>query len=214
LSAILILLVITPVIFGWTLSTPWKDWTAPLLLEFIFGMAIGTIFCEGWRLRPAISCALGAAAIATFATVLAVGITDGTIVYGFARPLTWGIGAALIVAAFALADVRHRVPFVLRPAEKLGDASYALYLCHPLVLPLMLAVGVPKLIEPAQHGYTFAILFFGLAIAAAIMLHHVDEAGRKRILAAFRTTKLKRHGPDLSVENGKTRPVNLIPMSP
>ena len=91
----------------------------------------------------------------------------------------------MIVAGIALTDTQREVSPLLNPAVKLGDASYALYLCHPLVFLAMGAVGMTELIEPALHPYAYALVFLTCVVIAALMLNSIDEAIRKRLLAVF-----------------------------
>jgi exopolysaccharide production protein ExoZ len=185
LSIILVGLVTVPSAIGLVLQTPWKDWTSPLLVEFVFGMLIGLAFSEGWRLHPTMSCAVIVLAAATLAAAQFHGLVDVAAISSYARLLTWGTGAALIVAAIVLTDTRREIPFLLKPAVPLGDASYALYLCHPIVFSLMTAIGITKLIDPTIHPHACAAAFVTLAIIAALIINRVDEAVRKWLLARF-----------------------------
>jgi exopolysaccharide production protein ExoZ len=189
LSITLVALALIPQAFGIALPMPWKDWTSPLLLEFVFGMIVGSAFCDGWRLRPAISCVMVLLAGTMIAVAQFQGLVDSRVTSDFARPFTWGTGAALIVAALALTDTRREVPLLLEPAITIGDASYALYLCHPIVFALMRAAGIPELIEPTNYPYLYAAMFSVSAIIAALIVNRVDEAARKWLLATFATSR-------------------------
>lgn len=188
LSIILVTLVTMPLIFGLALPMPWKDWSGPLLLEFVFGMLVGLTFCEGWRLRPAISWVIVFGAVALITATQYNALVDGAQIYGLARPLTWGVGAACIVAGIVLTDTRRKLSWLSNPAVKLGDASYALYLCHPLVFLTLGALGMTELIEPTMHPYAYALIFLTLVVVAALTLNSIDEAVRKRLLAIFATS--------------------------
>lgn len=101
--------------------------TDPIILEFVFGMAIALILRTGARL-PQVACYLliGVAVAAPSLLLWRPSLTWWT------GPLTrsefWGIPAAMIVTAVVLVDRPLIVPVLI---VALGDASYALYLVHP-----------------------------------------------------------------------------------
>jgi exopolysaccharide production protein ExoZ len=97
-----------------------------IVLEFLFGIAIGRAVPRLQSLHPAIG---GIVGLTGFVLLLIV-----PVVSGFARPLTWGIPAACIVGAGVSTElsVRRRRPRWLLDA---GNASYATYLTHGFVVP-------------------------------------------------------------------------------
>jgi exopolysaccharide production protein ExoZ len=100
-------------------------WSNPIILEFVFGMEIALITSMRITLPFAARIVLVIAALAAFHLN-----ADGAGI----RPLVYGLPAAALVAAAALAPA----PNALNRAEawlvRLGDASYALYLVHPFVM--------------------------------------------------------------------------------
>jgi exopolysaccharide production protein ExoZ len=154
------------------LDTPWRDWTAPLLLEFIFGILIGAAYYAGWRLPRGSIIAL-ASAIAIIAVAEQTNL-DRASIFGFARPLTWGVGGALIVVT-ALAN-NNAIRFLGRPFVLLGDASFALYLFHPLALSLIRPSA-----EPA-HPVLYAVAFCVLAVAGSLLINRADNRVRQWLL--------------------------------
>jgi peptidoglycan/LPS O-acetylase OafA/YrhL len=138
------------------------DWPAPLflanpmVLEFAGGMLVWYAITRGWRppTRWAVVMAAGA-----FAVLLALPLA------GPLRCLVWGAPAAAIVAIAVAMEPRwgKRLPAsVLR----IGDASYAIYLVHPFVVPAL-----------AVHGWVGMLGWMGMlgcvpaSIAAGLAVH-------------------------------------------
>ena len=114
-----------------TLPLPFAYWFDPIILEFCFGMAIALAYRAGLRLSPAFVWLLILAAIAAFAA---------TTVWGASAPwraLAWGAPSAAIVAALVLSSRVAPAGPVGRVFGFLGDASYSIYLTHPLVFPVV-----------------------------------------------------------------------------
>ena len=148
LSAILLALAAT----GSITRTAWTD---PILIEFAAGMWIAEV--RRGRADGRVV-AVGGAAVLVGLLWLYPGILDRVRLF------------AAMLAVAAMAWTLSREPVRARPRlEALGDASYAIYLTHLLVIkPLFaLAAGVPPaaLIVPAAM----------LGIAAGIIVHHRVE---------------------------------------
>lgn len=107
-------------------------WSNPIILEFIMGAWIGYARLSNFRISGASAAGLALAGIAGFALQVASGFDA----HGAWRPLLWGAPAAAIVAAATLFpwDVSARA---WGPVIFLGDASYALYLSHPIALRML-----------------------------------------------------------------------------
>jgi peptidoglycan/LPS O-acetylase OafA/YrhL len=110
-------------------------WFNPLILEFVFGMLLAVVYSSGFRLPPLSAALLLLAALAGFAIPFAPWLPE------LPRWIGWGIPSAFAVAALSLSSS----PLRLAGIAGLGDASYALYLIHPMV------IAVARL--AAQHGY-------------------------------------------------------------
>jgi exopolysaccharide production protein ExoZ len=184
LSALLFAIVTIPSLLGLELTAPWSVWTSPLVYEFVFGMWIGLAFREGWRIPPVISCVLVTAALFLMIYCYMAGITADEPLAGhyYSRPLTWGVGAAMIVGAVALSSVERPVPYLLKPMVVIGDASYALYLFHSFVPFILMVVGVPRFINPMLYPYSYSALFVVLSIASSLVVHSIDERVRRLLL--------------------------------
>jgi peptidoglycan/LPS O-acetylase OafA/YrhL len=101
-------------------------WSSPIILEFCAGMALAQVRAAGVTLPAAARLALPVLALVLLA------------VFAQAPPqlriFAWGIPAALLVAAAALAPSSAVPSRAARALARLGDASYALYLVHPFVM--------------------------------------------------------------------------------
>ena len=131
-------------------------------LEFVFGMAIGTLVLRRALVAPR--------ALFALAVVLVIGVCVATAYSGrefleiaWWRP--WAVGLPMALLVYAALGLEHSK--VLAPAwlRAQGDASYALYLWH---VPVIGAIGL------ALHGIhlhgtpaRLAIVFGGYALAIA-----------------------------------------------
>lgn len=149
-------------------------WTDPILIEFAAGMWIG----EVWRGRAdARMVAIGGALVLAGLLLLYPGLLDRIRLF------------AAVLAVAAIAWTLRGEPARRRPRlEALGDASYAIYLTHLLVMkPLFaLAAGVP----PAALIVPAAIL----GIAAGMIVHHRVERPIARALDPARIRARSRAG--------------------
>lgn len=107
--------------------------TDPLLLEFAAGAILGYLYLQKKRMNPAplfiVSILLLGLEIAGWS------IAEIFDMYGtrFGRLVRFGLPAFFVVAAFLSANTQISA-WRLRSLERLGDASYSLYLSHLLVL--------------------------------------------------------------------------------
>jgi len=144
----------------------------PIVLEFLFGCAIGWYFLGHGRPHVPFV-AVVAAVIAIFA---ASQLHETGAIAPLWRCLYWGIPAAVIVAYTVSLTFVPQGP-VGRFAELLGDASFSIYLVHVTVIyvivgrlnALLIGKGLMTRIEPAILLSTIA------AIAAGVAFHFVVE---------------------------------------
>jgi peptidoglycan/LPS O-acetylase OafA/YrhL len=125
---------------------PLSFWTQAIILEFVAGMWIGLAWLRGLRIG------VGAAASLVLAGLAILLLTDPDAVdfAGVQRLWRWGLPAALIVAAAALLPMPRLDGSPAAAAlSRVGDASYALYLCHPFALR-----GLAVIWERAGLGQT------------------------------------------------------------
>lgn len=146
-------------------SAAWPAWTIladTIVLEFLFGVLLGKAVVAGQRLGIASATLLF---VGGFLAILMLPPASDV-----ARVLVWGLPAAALVsgAVFMEPIAGGALPgWLLR----LGDASYAIYLSHGLVLP---AIGI-LIVEAGLSGLVgeFAAIFLCLLLssAAGLLLH-------------------------------------------
>ena len=168
------LAVLLPVLLPLGLAGFWRqaDWPAALslanglVLELCAGVALAQAMAGGWRPRPQAAVAMLACGLALLVLVPPAGPW---------RFLAWGGPALLVVAATVAleASLAGRLPALLL---ELGDASYAIYLSHVFVLPVLAhalaRAGLPPVAQAA------ALLPASLAACAAVglALHRYVDA--------------------------------------
>jgi peptidoglycan/LPS O-acetylase OafA/YrhL len=141
---------------------PFAYWFNPLIIEFVFGMAIALAYRDGVRIPPWLQWPLIAAGL-------------GLLGYSWSqahffspdsglRVFYWGLPAILIVGSFALAAKRVPQNLFWRVSGFLGDASYSIYLVHTLALGLPVLI-LGRFIPPADWPW-----FYVVAILLATMI--------------------------------------------
>ncbi|MGF7155684.1 acyltransferase family protein [Novosphingobium gossypii] len=109
-----------------SLSPEVRFLTQPMLLEFAAGMAIGWLYP---RLPASKGAAILAACLAPLALVMLVWMARWPLPGGWPGSLPAAVAAVIC----ALVAERGGLAIAWRPAQSIGDASYALYLTHPFV---------------------------------------------------------------------------------
>ena len=138
-------------------------WTNPIILEFVMGAFIAMALLQGWRMGSGSAIGLLFLGVCGFALTTIVDLDA----HGSWRPLLWGLPAALIVAAAALKDeaivpAGRAMGFLVAS----GDASYALYLLHPMIIRALRLIwdriGLSSSLSPW--------IFIGVALAILMPL--------------------------------------------
>ena len=183
-----------------------RFWTDPIIIEFLCGIGIAALLLAGIRI-PVWGCwALFIAGI-----VGIVGLPYLALPATYARLLSAGIPAALLVAAFAFAPFKAATPagngLVLG-----GDASYALYLSHPFSINLVvlawqkLGLGSPWLFMATA---TLA------AIIGSIVVHLlIEKPLTARLNAMFGASTADRMPRPTASPGGALDPSNNISPRP
>lgn len=127
-----------------------------IVLEFAFGMLLARAIMRGFRL-PAFVCV--ALIMLGFSALFQTWYSNDSFLW---RPVLWGLPAALIVTGAACLNpvIEGKVPKVL---IALGEASYALYLFHPMIAP-----AAPALL--AKLGIRNAPLSIAMSISVAVIV--------------------------------------------
>jgi exopolysaccharide production protein ExoZ len=146
-----------------------RFYTHPILIEFLFGIALGNLFTRGFTLNPRNAVLLFVAALGAFFTIGLMGNEDN-------RTLMWGTPLWFLVAG-AL-EMPALVSGRLRAFSKLlGDASYSLYLVQFVVLPPSASVLL-HLLKPLPRALATTVFVGALvviAIAAGLATYYVAE---------------------------------------
>jgi exopolysaccharide production protein ExoZ len=156
-----------------SLPNPFGYWADPIILEFVLGMLIALLYQAGYRVPR--RWAGGIVAIGALALVASDHWQH------VSRLIVLGVPAAFIVAALVMADHRASEGPVWRMASFLGDASYSLYLVHPLAITLPRRF-FPGLLDPAHWPWLYAGMLMVVAVSAAIVVHLLFERPTTRFL--------------------------------
>jgi exopolysaccharide production protein ExoZ len=155
------------------LPLPFGFWSNSIILEFCLGMLIAAAYGEGVRLPPTAAWGLGIIAVLGFAAAATPN--------GEWRVLFWGLPSAALVASCALAASTWHPGAAGRFFGLLGDASYSLYLVHPLAFPLV-RWTVGRWFDFSAVPWVYAVIAFIVAIAASILCYLLFERPITRAL--------------------------------
>ncbi|KQO08259.1 acyltransferase family protein [Sphingomonas sp. Leaf242] len=164
-------------------------WGYPLTGEFLAGIGLAHLFLKGVRIPRPI-----ALATIPFALVLAV-IGYQTDAYDtIGRIVTGGIPATLIMAAAVLGlepvGGRQVAPTGLtRLLVAGGDASYALYLSHPIAIKLAQVIAQKLGILDRAPELLLPLVFVGAVIGAVIVHRFIEKP-----MLAFLSRRWSRFG--------------------
>ena len=152
------------------------------MLEFVAGLAIAEARMAGWRVGRTVGLAISLVTI-VYVVAKAPLLSDWT----DWRGLTWGMPAALIVGSLALAPDGGPRSFVRDILERLGDASYSIYLVH---FPLFWAIGLgfgwfARSGPHAAQVYVLLLIMIGLPVSFGV----------HRLIEVPLTQWLRRIGP-------------------
>jgi len=147
---------------------------SPITLEFIGGMLVMKLWQDGIRL-PIWACVL-----ILLAAVVWLAETPNPGTYAAVRVIYWGIPALAIFGL--MVSLEDRIEMVrAKPLLLLGDASYALYLSHTAVVPIV--GGVVRKIVPDTYFLASSVVLL-VAIAVGIATHLLIERPMVKWLAA------------------------------
>jgi exopolysaccharide production protein ExoZ len=150
------------------------DFANPIVLEFLYGAAIALALRHGRRLPAAIAAVSLLCGLALIMTV--------PIISGLLRPLVWGLPAAMIVAG-AVALEPMLAPRIPRWLLTSGDASYAIYLTHGFMVPV---VGLVVMRPGVSGGISLAAMIIGSLVVSAVAGWVTYVILERPILALFR----------------------------
>jgi peptidoglycan/LPS O-acetylase OafA/YrhL len=155
----------------------------PIVAEFSLGL-FASIVWERWPAAVSSRTAIAAGMI-LFAAGLVVNLglnpDPAQAMVGkssLIRTLVWGVPAFLLVLGSAL-DSRRQVGWLAARAALLGEASYAIYLIHPLVLYALHDAGL-ALLMPGKASFVAVAL--GASAAAGLLTYLAFERPLMRLL--------------------------------
>jgi exopolysaccharide production protein ExoZ len=140
-------------------SVPLRFWTAPIVIEFVFGIVAYSIWRRGLlaHLSPAVAVT---SAVSALALLVLVHPNDP-----ITRPWQWGPPALVMFLATLSLEGRWRVPALWL---LIGNASYSLYLTHPYVIQaLQKKLTMLDAFTPAKVSLMVAAVLICCAIAIA-----------------------------------------------
>lgn len=159
--------------------------TDTLLLEFLMGIVLGALYTRGLLPGPVATYGLLALSIFLFVAFEASTIPE------WERFIAWGIPAALLVWAALALDVQRRL-FHNQVLQRLGDASYSIYLSHILtieVVELLWEVTGWQTASAALQSFFIAVCLVSSALVGMVtylliespMLRYLKNWGRDRV---------------------------------
>lgn len=147
-------------------TAPVTIWLLPIILEFLAGAWIARWWQGGGHITRPVGLLLLVGAVVWIA------VAPTQTPYAIWRPVAWGVPATMIVLG-TLAFESHLGAASLRPLHLLGDASYSLYLVHPIVIGLVLAIAHDALVDVPLLG-SLVVITMG-CVAAGILVHFALE---------------------------------------
>jgi exopolysaccharide production protein ExoZ len=180
---------------------PIAFWSDPIILEFIFGMAIALLYRYGVQLPAWARVALiSLGIIGLYISAPSSGPPSGN------RWYVWGLPTAAIFAGVTLGrDVNFWR--LTAPIKLLGDASYALYLIHPMVAAVTMTFwlvgpfGLPGLAHIPMN-YVL-VLDICAAILLAILIHLFFERNATTLLRQLGQSAI---APAIAGADARSRP--------
>jgi exopolysaccharide production protein ExoZ len=184
------------------LPQPHSAWLllSPISWEFALGVGLAHALhaTSILQLSRALRAGLSAAALALGVSAIALYEPRGL---GLERVATWGAGAFGIVAALALLEPElARMPRLQRCYRGMGDASYALYLIHGSVFPVVWKLLPPPLQASATVAWAVLLILPPLAAwqvhvwVEARLTRALSSSGRASARSAPARAGLERYG--------------------
>ena len=177
-------------------------WSDPIVLEFAIGMGIALAFAHGIRAPRQLAAPLVVLALVVLAMDFAgmsLVANFGVKPNGFSRLFACGLPMAVVFGAIVLTAVD--VPAHSKIGAflcRLGDASYALYLFHPLVIVLTRKIYVALGLAQPLGFWPLVLADLPIASLMSLVVHAMIETPtHDRLGAWFRTRRVDRQRRDL-----------------
>lgn len=140
----------------------------PILIEFIFGMAVYYIYSCGiifGKRLAVIICIMFTPVLIAFPLDLR---TSGELT----RIMTWGIVSSLLVFSFLSLE---RYTKNIRPLHFAGNASYSIYLTHGVLAPIIMFIIVSNNLLNAIPLPTYLLLYTTICISIGFIFYTLIE---------------------------------------
>ncbi len=161
-------------------------WSQPIVLEFVFGMGLALLARQGFTLPAPMRGFLIAAAVAALLRDFLDSPAhpyDWMTPNDFGRVFAWGVPAAMLMAAAVLKPASSATASGLtRAGVALGDASYALYLCHPIVMAAFSKGWFALTLDGLLLARAGVALEVALSIVVALAIYRLFERPTTRWL--------------------------------
>lgn len=162
---------------------------SPLILEFLAGVGIAYVWHRGLKKSVVVS-ALSISGVVVFVVYLLTygydDVSEQQFDAGISRVLLFGTPAALLITgALQLEPILAQLP--LAALVFLGDASYSIYLVHPLVI--FVAEKVLKHLHLSVNGDAWILISLVASISAGGVVHWGVEGPLLRLLRRYGAPK-------------------------
>ncbi|MBI1407095.1 MAG: acyltransferase family protein [Caulobacter sp.] len=121
-------------LFGFFYPPAYEMLANPLVLEFLAGVLLARAMSWGFALGRNLGWTAMAVALCCYGVMWATRSE-----WDLWRPMVWGLPALLLVMGLTAVEADGGLP-ELPPIRALGDASYSLYLTHPLIIGALAVV--------------------------------------------------------------------------
>jgi exopolysaccharide production protein ExoZ len=144
-----------------SLPLPFGFWFNPIILEFSLGMLLGWAYHANFRLPAWMRPILFGAAAAGFAWSASP--------WHLPLPDWIGLGLPSMLAVAAVTLPQGALAFAA--IDRLGDASYAIYLVHPMVIAVARMLSDRDYLKPGAMPWEYLFGVIAVSIAAALLVH-------------------------------------------
>lgn len=179
------------------LDGPLPFFLNPILAEFAMGVAAWLLWSRGLNANAAAFLTIAGSLLFVSGLLLDVGQgfeTDPVKIIAnassFKRMLVWGLPASMIVLGTAAASSSRCTNRGL--LARLGNASFSLYLVHPIVL---FQIERSSLLHSVNDDLVFIALLITFSAAAALLVHRYAEVPVIKLAKLIHGSESGRHLP-------------------
>lgn len=172
-------------------QTAAKFWFDPIVIEFGMGILIAVLYRGSIKLPLAASVIMISVSVAVIYAF--AGHVGGAGLPSGYRFLGWGVPAAMIFAAVVLGPSTRVPPAIRQFVVGLGDASYSMYLLHPIILTMISLLWGRYL----SRFHIPPVLGIGLVVTILLSLiaYRLIELPAMTIMRSFSLLRLRKDAP-------------------